>query len=195
MTKKAIFLFLTVCLFSAATQAQDVKFGVKGGLNIAKFTGIDRTNTRASIHLGAFARVGLTDNWSIQPELVYSGQGFVVDPIIIDNYTIAVNYINLPVMAQYRIIPEFYLEAGPQIGFKVAAKMKDDGNSIDVGDSYKGVDFGLGFGLGYDFDFGLGVGARYNFGLSNATDSDERHANSVAQFGVSYTFGKFRIKK
>lgn len=182
-------------MITVAAHAQQVIFGVKGGLNIAKMTNIDRANTRAAIHLGGFARVGLNGQWSIQPELVYSGQGYVIDPIIGDNYTVAVNYINLPIMAQYHIIPEFYVEAGPQLGFKVAAKVKEDGNSYDVGEGYKGVDFGLGFGLGYDFDFGLGVGARYNFGLTNAPESDNRHANSVAQFSVSYRFGNFRIKR
>ncbi|WP_126247127.1 porin family protein [Chitinophaga rhizosphaerae] len=193
--KKSIFLFLTICLLSVAAQAQQVKFGMKGGLNVAKITNIDNRKSRPSIYVGGFARVGINEQWSIQPELVYSGQGFKIDPPFFDTYTEAVNYINLPVMAQYHIIPEFYLEAGPQIGFKVAAKIKNDGNSHDVGDAYKGVDFGLGFGLGYDFDFGLGVGARYNFGLTNAADTDKKHANSVAQFGVTYTFGNFRIKK
>lgn len=195
MTKKAIFLFLTVSLFSLTTLAQQVKFGVKGGLNISKLTNNDYAKSRAGIYLGGFARVGLTENWSIQPELVYSGQGYVADPPILDDYTVAINYINLPIMAQYHIIPEFYLEAGPQIGFRVAAKVKDDGNSYDVGDGYKGLDLGLGFGLGYDFDFGLGVGARYNFGLTDVSDAREKHANSVAQFGVTYTFGKFSIRK
>ncbi|WP_341843499.1 porin family protein [Chitinophaga caseinilytica] len=193
--KKSIFLFLTVCLFSVAAQAQQVKFGVKGGLNVAKMTNLTNSKTRASIYVGGFARVGLNEQWSVQPELVYSGQGFVFDPPIFDKTTVAVNYINLPIMAQYHIIPEFYLEAGPQIGFKVAAKTKYDGNTHDVGDAYKGVDFGLGAGLGYDFDFGLGVNARYNFGLTHAGETDEKHANSVAQFGVTYTFGNFRIKK
>ncbi|WP_298716944.1 porin family protein [Chitinophaga sp.] len=193
--KKSILLFLTVCLFSVAARAQQLNFGLKGGLNVAKFTNVDRTKARAGIYFGGFARVGLTENWSIQPELVYSGQGFVADPPIIENHTVAVNYINLPIMAQYHFIPEFYLEAGPQIGFKVAAKVKNDGNSFDVGENYRGVDLGLGFGLGYDFDFGLGVNARYNFGLTNAADGDDKHANSVAQFGLSYTFGKFSLKK
>ncbi len=161
MMKKSIFLFLTVSLFSVAAQAQQVIFGVKGGLNVAKLTDVDRSNTRASIHIGGFARVGLNEQWSIQPELVYSGQGYVADPPILDNYTVAVNYINLPIMAQYHIIPEFYVEAGPQLGFRVAAKVKDDGNTYDIGDGYKGVDFGLDSASGMtstsDWDWALGI--------------------------------------
>ena len=95
-------------------------------------------------------------------------------------------------MLQYHFIPEFHLEAGPQIGFLVAAKAKNDGNSVNLKDDYKGVDFGLGFGLGYTFDMGLGIGARYNFGLTDVYDgnSDDSYKNSVAQFGVYYVIGK-----
>lgn len=194
--KKSIFLFLTVCLFSAAAQAQQVKFGLKGGLTVSKLTNLDDVKSRASIYAGAFARVGLTESWSIQPELVYSGQGYKGSAFFLGDYNVAVNYINLPVMAQYHIVPEFYLEAGPQLGFRVSSKAKRDGSTLNVGDAHKGVDFGLGFGLGYDFDFGLGVGARYNFGLTNVVDeSNESYKNSVAQFGVTYTFGNFRIKR
>lgn len=171
--------------------AQEVSFGAKGGLNIAKVTNTDNSKTRASIHVGAFAKIRLTEEWSVQPELVYSGQGYKWDPPVIDDVNFAVNYINLPVMLQYHIIPEFHLEAGPQLGFRVAAKAKNDGDALDIKDETKGIDFGLGFGLGYTFDMGLGVGARYNFGLTNIWDSNRDSGNnSVAQFGVYYIFGK-----
>ncbi|MGX5817311.1 porin family protein [Chitinophaga lutea] len=189
---KRFILLLSLFLTGAvAASAQQVSFGVKGGLNIAKLTNADRTKTRAGVYAGAFANIALTEEWAIQPELLYSGQGRKVDPPIIDDYTEALNYINLPVMVQYHIVPEFHLEAGPQIGFLVAAKAKGDGNSLDIKDNYKGVDFGLGFGLGYTFDMGIGINARYNFGLTNVLDdSDNSYKNSVAQIGLSYTIGK-----
>jgi hypothetical protein len=92
-------------------------------------------------------------------------------------------------MVQYRLVPEFYLEAGPQFGFLTSAKLKTGNLELDVKDQYKSVDFGLGFGLGYQFPIGVGIGARYMFGLSNAFDLGEIvHKNSVAQVGVFYTF-------
>ena len=188
---KNLSLLLLFVFPAIAAGAQEVSFGAKGGLNLAKVTGTDNGKTRASIHIGAFARIGLTEEWSIQPELVYSGQGYKWDPPVLEDVNFAVNYINLPVMLQYHIIPEFHLEAGPQIGFRVAAKAKNDGDALDIKDATKGIDFGLGFGLGYTFDMGLGVGARYNFGLTNIwDDSRDSGANSVAQIGVFYVFGK-----
>ncbi|RPE12120.1 PorT family protein [Chitinophaga lutea] len=190
--KRLSLLVTALLLLQCGLFAQDISFGAKGGLNIADVTNVSNSNARASIYLGAFAKIQLTENWAAQPELVYSGQGYKADPPIISDFTVALNYINLPVMLQYHLIPEFHLEAGPQIGFLVAAKAKNDGNSVNLKDDYKGMDFGLGFGLGYTFDMGLGIGARYNFGLTDIYDgnSDERYKNSVAQFGVHYIIGK-----
>lgn len=191
--KKLAFLALFGVLFTHAS-AQEVQFGAKGGLNVAKVTNtiFGDERTRASGYLGGFARIGVNESWSIQPELLYSSQGFKYNVPILGEYKVRLNYINLPVMVQYHLIPEFYLEAGPQLGFMVAAKNKHGKTTVDIKDDTKGVDFGLGFGLGYDFDFGLGIGARYNFGLTDVFEYDESQKNSVAQFGLYYTLGKFK---
>lgn len=191
--KKLAFLALFGGMFINAS-AQEISYGAKGGLNIAKVnnTIFGDENTRASVYLGGFARIAVNENWSLQPELLYSGQGFKYDVPILGEYTVRLNYINIPVMVQYYFIPEFHLEAGPQLGFLVAAKNIHDKVTVDVKDQTKGVDFGLGFGFGYDFDFGLGIGGRYNFGLTDVFEQDESQKNSVAQIGVYYTFGKFK---
>lgn len=191
--KKLSLLALFGILFINAN-AQEISYGAKGGLNIANVTNTvtGSDGTRASIYLGGFARVALNENWSIQPELVYSGQGYKYDVPVLGEYKVRVNYINLPIMAQYYFIPEFHVEAGPQLGFRVAAKNKHGKTTVDVKDVTQGVDFGLGFGFGYDLDFGLGIGGRYNFGLTDVFEHDESQKNSVAQIGVYYTFGKFK---
>lgn len=191
--KKLAFLALFGGLVTQAS-AQELSLGVKGGLNVAKVTNtiFNDVNTRASVYLGGFARVTFNESWSVQPELFYSGQGFKYNVPILGEYKVRLNYINLPVMVQYHLIPEFYLEAGPQLGFMVASKNKHGNTTVDIQNQTKGVDFGLGFGLGYDFDFGLGIGARYNFGLADVYQSDESQKNSVAQFGVYYTIGRFK---
>lgn len=183
---------LTLLLASTAfiVEAQQLSFGVKGGLNLARLTDIDHGKTRTSVFAGGFVNIGLDKSLSIQPELLYSGQGGKTDGYgIFSGSTTKLGYINIPVMVQYRLVPEFYLEAGPQLGFLGGAKVKSGKVTVDVKDDYKSVDFGLGFGLGYQFPVGVGIGARYMFGLSNVADVDNiDHKNSVAQIGVFYTF-------
>ncbi|MEZ2446417.1 porin family protein [Chitinophaga sp. RCC_12] len=175
-----------------AVQAQNVKFGVKGGLNISKLTDTDGSKTLAGFHAGGLVNIGLNESWAIQPEVLYSAQGTKAEKSVLwltTSNTVKVNYINVPVMVQYSIVPEFYLEAGPQVGFLTAAKVKSGDVTVDIKDDMQSVDFGLGFGFGYKFDMGLGISGRYNFGLTNVYDSDKVDSkNSVAQIGVFYTF-------
>lgn len=177
-----------------AVKAQTVKFGIKGGLNLAKITNESTAKTRASFYAGGLVNIALDESWAIQPELLYSGQGTKAKAsyfggLITTEGTVKTDYINIPVMVQYSIVPAFYLEAGPQLGILAAAKAKAGSYSKDIKDEMKTVDFGIGVGFGYKFDMGLGVSGRYNFGLSNIKDSDKSTSkNSVAQIGLFYMF-------
>ncbi|MBC9914219.1 porin family protein [Chitinophaga varians] len=177
-----------------AVKAQTVKFGVKGGLNLAKITNESSAKTRASFYAGGLVNIALDENWAIQPELLYSGQGAKLKSsylggLITTEGTLKTDYINIPVMVQYSIVPAFYLEAGPQLGILAGAKVKGGSVSVDVKDQMKTVDFGIGVGFGYKFDMGLGVSGRYNFGLTNIYDADKvTNKNSVAQIGLFYMF-------
>lgn len=183
-----------------AVQAQTVKFGVKGGLNLAKLTDMGAlpfgdAKTLASFNVGGLINIGLNNGWAIQPEVQYSGQGTKYDMKIIGGVhnrgTIKTDYINIPVMLQYSIVPSFYVEAGPQVGALLGAKWKTGSTSHDFKDNMQSADFGLGFGFGYKTDMGLGIGGRYNFGLSNVFKSDvidQTSKNSGAQIDLFYIF-------
>ncbi|MBC9930225.1 porin family protein [Chitinophaga qingshengii] len=177
-----------------AVKAQTVKFGVKGGLNLAKLTNESSAKTRASFYAGGLVNIALDENWAIQPELLYSGQGTKMKDsflggLITTQSTVKLDYINIPLMVQYSIVPAFYLEAGPQLGILASAKAKAGKNTVDIKDNMKTVDFGIGVGFGYKFDMGLGVSGRYNFGLTNIYDNSRYTSkNSVAQIGLFYMF-------
>ncbi|WP_440134900.1 porin family protein [Chitinophaga sancti] len=189
--KKSILAVLLVACAAISAKAQTLTFGVKAGLNVAKLTNIDDSHTRASIYGGGFANFALSDMFAVQPELMYSGQGYYYRDAYNNKYTTKLGYITIPVMFQVHLVEEFYLEAGPQVGFLAAAKAKAGKVTVDVKDQMTTADFGLGFGLGYQFPMGVGVSARYMFGLTdvykNATDG---HKNSVASVGLTYTFNK-----
>lgn len=175
-----------------AVQAQSVKFGVKGGLNLSKLTSTDGSKVLAGFNAGALANFKLNESWAIQPEVQYSTQGTksknnIWGPLTSET-TLKLDYINVPVLAQYHI-EAFYLEAGPQVGFLTAAKTKMGDITTDRKDDMKSVDFGVNFGFGYKLDMGLGIGARYNFGLTNVYESDKYNSkNSVAQIDLFYIF-------
>jgi len=199
--KKIVLVAIAVLTFGWAN-AQDVKFGLKGGIHLSSFSGdIEDASSKVGFQVGGFAEFKLTDKFSIQPELLYSTQGAKFEESEVNYYfkeTINTSYLNVPVMAKYYVANKFSVEAGPQIGFLLSAKDKWEemyyGEKIsgndDAKDDIKSVSFGLNVGAGYDFTENVSVGVRYNFGLSNISDfdNDVKIHNNVVSLTVGYKF-------
>lgn len=206
--KKVILSAIAVMAFGMAN-AQDVKFGLKGGLNVSNFSGdtegID-FKSRFGFNVGGFVEIKFSEKFALQPEVLYSTQGAKVDNFNLDvdgigtvNADVAFNlaYINVPVMFKYFAAEKFSLEAGPQIGFLVSAetKTKVDGygsSKVDIKDNFESIDFGLNFGAGYDFTENFSAGVRYNLGLANIAKTEEgddsKVHNGVFSLSVGYKF-------
>lgn len=167
---KKIFLTAIAVMAFAFTNAQQTRFGVKGGLNISSLVGGDVEDTKALIgfHVGGFAEIKVIERLAIQPELLFSTQGTKVDGFGGQDEDWKLNYINVPVLAKFYITKQFTVEAGPQIGFLVSAKADGD----DVKDNFKSIDLGFNFGAGYNFTDNFSAGVRYTVGLSNVLDYD-----------------------
>jgi Outer membrane protein beta-barrel domain len=191
---KKLILLVAIALFTFNVNAQGVDFGVKAGANFASIGGDDTDDfgTRTSFHFGVTAGISVSDNFSVQPELVYSAQGASYD---IDGFDgdVKLDYLNLPIMAQFQVADGFSIEVGPQFGFLMSAKVELDGEEEDIKDDVKGLDLAAGIGVNYAMASGLNFGARYNLGLSNINDgegSDEfKNQNNVIQVSVGYRFG------
>jgi hypothetical protein len=182
--KKYVSVLILVCIIAGSSQAQKITPGIKGGLNISDVSGINGDN-RLSGHVGFFVNSRFNANWSIQPEILYSGQGQQF-PFLNEEYTLALSYIQVPIMIQFHPVKQFYLEVGPQIGFLLSANIKGDDSKEEVDDEYKKVEAGLSFGAGIQATSMLGFYARYNAGLSDISKNDNRdYSNRVGQIGVT----------
>lgn len=180
---KKVFL-LIVGVASFATMQAQTKFGVKAGANFASLTGdAEDVKMKVGFNAGAFARFSLGESFSLQPELVFSAQGAKEDG---GDAKINLSYVNIPILAQYHFKGGFNVEAGPQIGFLTTAKLKEDGNKVDIKDGLKSTDFSLAFGAAYTTAANIGFNARYNLGLGNISDGGGKIHNSVIQVGVFY---------
>lgn len=181
--KKLILLIVCVAAFGA-TQAQ-AKFGVKSGLNFANLTNDIEGDMKLSFYAGAFAHVPVTNRFSVQPELVFSRQGAKFDDPG-DDVKWRLNYLNIPIMGQYNDPSGFYAETGPQFGFLLNAKVKDDGDVRSANSSFKSFDLSWGFGAGFNFTKQAGIGLRWNLGMTDVWDHPGTVNNSVLQVGVTY---------
>lgn len=195
-------LILSIVSLSALTMKAQVKFGIKAGVNLSKFTGSDAKMDGTSPKFktgftgGALVKIPVNEMLSVQPELLYSMEGsrYEEDGA---KFTYKTDYINIPVMVQYNNPSGFYAETGPQVGFLASAKARIKTGSIDASedakDNFKGINFAWGLGAGYKLHNGFGIGARYNFGLANIADGEENDDTKVQlsglHVGVFYTFG------
>jgi hypothetical protein len=182
--KKILLLAVVTVLGFTNVNAQEIKFGAKGGLNFASISGNNSTGSDmvTSFNFGVLSEISISDKFSFQPELMYSGQGYSFN----DN-TIALSYLNIPLMGKYYLTKGLSIEAGPQIGYLLSAKNE----STNVKDTFKKVDFAANLGIGYKLENGLNFGARYNFGLSNINNLDNsssKYKNRVFQLSIGYFF-------
>ena len=95
--KKIILSALAVFVFGF-TNAQEVKFGLKGGLNVANITGdIEDNSSKVGFHVGGFAEIKVSEKFSVQPELLFSTQGTKFD-FEGTNVNFNLSYLNIPIM-------------------------------------------------------------------------------------------------
>lgn len=191
---------------TSTSSASPVAFGVKAGMNVSSLTnesGLDDQGSKIGFNAGVFANIPVATSFSIQPEVLYSQYGDKYDQTIAGTrYSSArhLDYITVPVMFQYNIIPNLYLEAGPEFGFLVNAKNKlkneTDNNTInesgDYKDSLNKFNFGIGLGAGYYFTDNIGITARYVAGLTDIAkdrpSNSDAIRNNLFQVGLAFKF-------
>jgi len=183
-------LFAVLLLTATGTYAQRFQIGIKGGVNFSNFTGGDiDTKALVGFHAGGTLHFWLGDNFAILPEVLFSSQGAKYEDA--GNETnLKVSYVQIPLFAKYRFNGGFYLEAGPQFGFKVG----EDGEipNVPIDEFANSSDISIGAGLGFHSQGGLGIGARYLAGVSKVGNFDASSVNpdfknSVIQISLFYT--------
>ena len=172
MKKILLIAAIAVCgMFSA--NAQDVNFGVKAGyLNASgeiEFEGVSVSSSESGFYLGALVDLGISDNFHVQPELLYgnAGEG---------------SFLFIPVLAKYYIAESgFSIMAGPQGTLDLE----------DGGEGYNSFGIDVAFGVAYDINENFFVDARYSLELTNrfsdGGDDFSGHINTF-QIGLGYKF-------
>ena len=187
----------------------------KVGMNISKITG-SNLNSKVGLVAGFEAEYGVAKNFGVSVAALYSMQGAKKDLKVNNGTSVDVkynlDYINIPVLAQYYIVPGLAVKAGIQFGFNVRNKvkvgtniagynLKDDcsmdefldmaralGEQIPSDAKFQKFDLSIPVGLSYEYeDFVLD--ARYNIGTSKLIKNDpDSSKNGVFQLTIGYKF-------
>lgn len=206
MKKTLLSLALLAGAAGVANAQTGVKYGLKGGFNGSTFSGSDSKGSeyKAGFAAGAFLNFGLSDNFSVQPEFLYSQKGASVDNFLGSSgttYKQTLGYLDIPIMFRYNIGEDgkgFFVEVGPQGSFVLHQRtFLEDGSGKEISGSRNTSTDGLnkaviGYvgGLGYQITSGLQLGLRYTGDFSQvAKNATPNIHNSVFQFQVGYAFG------
>lgn len=207
-----IFLFLFI---GGYTFSQETRFGIKAGPNYSTVVGdlTEGINPRFSGHIGVFASFEFSRNFTIQPELLYSSQGFRfnTDLAFIDNFNPVVNdpdfitavqfnYLSVPVIAQFGLSDRIAVEFGPQFAFLInqVTKIKNfdgnDANSLNERETSPGnfqLDYGAVVGVVFWANESLSFSPRFYLGLRNRLNGalgNIQNYNAALQLSVNYAF-------
>ena len=215
MNKHLFLLVFVFLIFNNNVKAQntDMAIGFKSGANYSSYTpryiisGFEdlRYDIKFGFYIGGFANFEISDEFKIQPELIFAIQGskFVNENLeltdtngfssIVDFETNINEFtIIIPIVAKYFVSESFYLEGGPQFGYIINRKeniIKDpfadiSGTPTEPMDfDYDKFDFGLTFGIGYKFSEKISVNTRYFFGLIERNNTIK---TSVFNLGLEY---------
>lgn len=187
---KKLLLMLALCgsMLTANAQREVGTLTLKPmvGMTVASLTNSDGAKAKVGLAAGAEFEYQVSDKFSLTAGAVYSMQGAKAD----NNITIKLEYINVPILANYYVANGLAIKAGIQPGFKTKAQSKGIiSNDYQDIESVKSVDFSIPVGVSYEISDFV-IDARYQFGLTKVSkfDDDASAKNSVFMFTVGYKF-------
>jgi hypothetical protein len=194
---KKLLIIPALILIANLSVAQFLKFGVKGGANLVKLSGISfEEGYDLGYYAGAFAEVKLNEKWFIQPEIQFGETDLSYSNEFKDIYEDLLNINNLssmklqrlsiPITLNYKIANVLSLSAGTQFSIiteKGQTLLQNAGNAFSDGD--------LGILAGANIHLSkFRVHARYVWGLNdmNNIDGQDEWKAQTAQIGVGFVF-------
>lgn len=193
--KQTILILISALLCIGLVHAASrpgVRYGVRGGLNIARLgisadgSNVD-TSSSLGYHGGVFLQFRPVPNLIVQPELLFSQKGS--ESTDADKATI--NYIVLPLLFKGALLIDslrIQPHAGPEIGYAVSAKTPTDPN---YGEQIKRLNLGLDLGVDLIYSDNYLMGIRYYHGLTELQKSSAKRpklSNNCWSLSIGYLF-------
>ena len=212
MKKIMMIAAMMVATLSANAQNEVGQFTLKPmvGLNLASMTKADNSKMRVGVAAGVEGEYGVAENFGITAGLLYSMQGVkqsgnaTVNIPVFGNVaftgdqTLKLDYLNIPILANYYIVKGLAVKAGIQPGFCVSKKMAlkgtatNNGNKVDIDsnekieDGVKSFQFAIPVGLSYEYQSFV-LDARYNIYATKAMKTgDSRHSLFTISLGYKF---------
>jgi hypothetical protein len=201
---------LLVLIFGDKIATENFHLSIDAGMNFSSLPGLEQQKATHGLYFGLGTFVKLNEKWAITPEFKpLSPRGAKnVSPIndyssvLTDvQYDIALNYIDVPILVQYKITPTVFVSAGPQFGFLTSAKQVSSGklplgNTVDIEENLKSnfesFNFSFPIEIGYTLsnlrkEKGVNIKLRYCIGMSEIISNSNYGSSKGSTFQVFFS--------
>lgn len=177
MKKLFTLVLMTVALFTATTASAQVKFGVKGGLNVTDMhlndEVFDKSN-QAGWYIGPTVKVSLpVTGLGVDIAALYDYRSAKVTAPSNEEVKVKQQSINVPVNLRYGIglgsLASIIFHAGPQVGFNVGDKNFKWTDTSNY--ALKKSNFSFNVGLGVSVAKHLEVTGNFNIACGKTADA------------------------
>ena len=185
--KKVTGLVLIILMaFIAVPAKSQLKFGVKGGLNISSVhlnSDILKAANVTGFQIGRMIETTIPQiGVGLDAAILYSQKGMDVKSETGTSTNVKTDYIDVPVNLKWKFglpIIKGYLAAGPYIGFRVGGdKFWEIPGSVVGQVKAKNFSAGLNFGAGVELISHLQVGINYGLGLTDNYSAEKYDLNA-----------------
>lgn len=209
---------LIVLILGDKVATEKFHLSMDGALNIASFQNPGQGKNNIGINFGLGTHLKLGERWSLQSEFKPLSQKGArsLNPIVSvpseieeGKTGIKLNYIDIPVMLQYKIGKKIFVASGPQISILTSASQNTegtlDGNDViikrDVQSYFEKIDFSFPVEVRYSLSLtrkkantkvDVDAFLRYSYGLTEVYKDQAIGSahNSTFQIGLSFPFIK-----
>jgi len=203
---------LLVLLFGEKLATEKFHLTIDMGMSVSTLPGLEQKKPIAGLNFGMGTFVKLNEKWSLTPEFKPLSRGGAkgVKPLITDVNVLdpesefIFNYIDVPVLIQYRFAERFSVAAGPQISFLTSGKQETSGSltsgetiviTNDIKSYMKKTNFSIPIQLAYSLASarggkGVNIKVRYNLSTQEVFSNPELASsnNSRWQFFLSFPY-------
>jgi hypothetical protein len=159
-------LFIVLLLFVPNSYAQEFKGGLKGGICASQVSGDDLSGfDKAGLILGGYVARSLSERVALQMEIMYIQKGSRKnarpDKGDYQSYIMRLNYIEIPVLLNWRHKKKWGFEIGPSIGYLFKSYEADEFGVFVNARPFNPTEIAINFGLNYYMTENLFVNTRY----------------------------------
>jgi hypothetical protein len=159
------------------------KLGIGSGHISGEWDGGGEAKGKSGFVFGAEGEYYLSPKFSAALGVNYAEQGWEME-YDASTAKVKLNYLNVPLVANYYVAEGLALKAGVQLGFLMSAKADD----TDIKDDCKSTAFSIPVGISYEFE-NIVVDARYNIGATKVNKYGSKDQRSdLLLVTVGYKF-------